>query len=284
MATFEEALRKYPDWAWAFNIPEIGNLLRRGIDDPSFNPIPEILQTNYYKTTQASVRQWEALQKSDPASAEARRREELSRIWDMQVGMGLGADPAITHDLAERSLRLGWGENQLRDAIAMQLKYQPGSSAVGSVSSTAQQLKEMAGNYLVTLDDETAFNYAKSVLAGEHSAQDWVGVWADQAKRKFPTIASYIDKGITPAQYFAPAQQRIASILEINPKSVDFNDTKWNKVINTVDEKGVARPMTDNEIDIFARQQDGFKQTRQGQQLAADLGAQITSMFGKVAN
>lgn len=282
MATYQDALKKYPEFAWAFNIPEIGNLLKAGVDDPGRDIIPELIQTSWYKQTQASVRKWEALKTSDPASAEARLREEEARIWDMQLQMGVTPDSKATQEMAQKSLRMGWESSQLQDAVATQLHYAKGVTPVGSISTTMQQLKQTAANYFIKLDDETAFNYAKSVLAGEHSAQDWQGIWADQAKQKLPTIAQYIDKGITPEQYFSPAKQRIAATLEINPQTVDFNDTRWNKVINTTDDKGQTRPMTDNEIDVFARSQDEFKHTRQAQSQAADLAETLLQTFGKV--
>jgi hypothetical protein len=285
MASYEDALKKYPDWAWAFNIPEVGDLLRKGVDDPNYDPIPEIMQTNWYRTTQASVRQWDALNAKDPESANAQLREEQARIWDMALGMGIDPNSIDFKDTATRSLRLGWQQSQLQDYLASQLKYSPSSkTAVGSISTTMAQLKANAANYFVTLSDDTAFNMAKSVIAGEHTAQDWTGVWQDQAKQQFPTIANYIDKGITPQAYFAPVQDRIASALEVNPDSINLMDSKWSKVIDTVDDKGVRRPMTYSEVDQYVRSQDEWKSTRQGQQAAADMAQQLLTTFGKVAS
>jgi hypothetical protein len=285
MASYEDALRKYPDWAWAFNIPEVGDLLRKGVDDPNYDPIPEIMQTNWYRTTQASTRQWDALKSKDPESANAQLREEQARIWDMQVAMGLPPDGKLTQDIAEKSLRLGWQQSQLQDYLASQLQYSPGSkTAVGSVSTTMAQLKANASNYFITLSDDTAFNMAKSIIAGEHTAQDWTGIWQEQAKQQFPTIASYIDKGITPQAYFAPVQDRIASALEVNPDTINLTDAKWSKVIDTTDEKGNRRPMTYSEVDQYIRSQDEWKRTRQGQQAAADMAQQLLTTFGKVAS
>jgi len=284
MATYEDALKKYPDWAWAFNIPEVGNLLKKGVEDPNYDPIPEILQTNWYRTTQASARQWQALMQKDPESANARLREKEAVINDMRQRLGIAPDVDWQRDAAQRSLQYGWSDDQLNDYMVSLLKYNPQvQSAPGSISTYMQQLKKNAAQYLITLSDDTAFNYAKAVAAGEHQMEDWTGVWAEQAKQQFPTLAGAIDKGITPTQYFSPIKDRIANILEINPEQVDLTSTKYSKVLAVTDDKGNSRPMNYNEVDQFARSQDEFKSTRQGQQAAADMAQTLMTMFGKVA-
>jgi hypothetical protein len=96
----------------------VGNLLRRGIDDPNYDPIPELLQTNWYRTTQASMRQWEALRHNDPASAGAREREETARVYDMILSMGLRPEEIDTSENCQRRIySIGCGSSGIADEV-----------------------------------------------------------------------------------------------------------------------------------------------------------------------
>lgn len=281
MASYEDALKKYPDWAWAFNIPDVGNELRRGVDDPNYDPIPAILQTNWYHTTQASARQWDALKSTDPASADARRREQEARINDMRAAMGIHPDPEWVRNEADQALRMGWSEDQIRDQLAAQLQYNPNvGQAVGSISTTMAQLKETASNYYIKLSDDSAFDMAKAVVSGEHSPNDWIGIWQNQASQQFPAIADAIKKGITPKQYFSPVQDRIAEQLGVSRDSIDLMDPKWSPVIDTTDDKGVRRPMNYSEVDTFTRSTDDWKKSTKGQDAGLGLYRTLATTFG----
>lgn len=287
MATYEDAVKKYPDWAWAFNIPGVGEELKKGIDDPAYDPMPAIRQTDWWRQTQASVRQWDALKANDPESANARLRDEQAKIWDLRQQLGMNADPNWVQDAAEKSLRLGWSDQQINDYLVSQLSYNPGVSTMqGSVSSVMAELKASAGKYFVQLSDQTAFDYAKSILAGEHKAEDWIGIWQNQAKQQFqyaPELVNAIDKGISVDQFVDPIKQRIASILETSPDAIDMSSPKYSQALDFTDGSGKRRMMTYSEVDNLARSQPEYAKTKKAQQGAATLGETILKTFGKVA-
>lgn len=289
MASYDEALQRYPDWAWAFNIPEVGDKIRQALNDPGYASSrlqSEIMQTNWYKTTQASAREWEALVQRDPESANARRRQREADVYDAIIKAGMGPNPQLAQELAQQALRLGWNDAQLNDAIVGRINYDARNRAVGSVGAAQDSIKKLAARYMIPISDETAFNYGKAIAAGEQTAEGFEVGFRDQAKGRFPTLAKYIDQGTTPADFFSPYQERIGQLLERPPSQINLlNDTRWNAVLDKVDEKtGERRPMTLNEVDVFARRQDEFRQTRNGQQAAADAADGILRMFGKVAS
>ena len=284
MPTMQEAMQKYPDWQWAMSVPGVKEELQRAIDDPAYDPIPAIMRTDWYRQTQASIRQWDALMARDPETANAKLREEQARLWDMHLQMGMTPDGKYIEETALKSLRMGWQQYQLQDYLASRFTYGTTPTNVpGKLSSTMTQIKQQAAQYFQSLSDETAFNYAKSIMAGEHTLEDWNGVWADQAQRQFPTIAGELAKGTTPAQYFAPIKDRIASQLEVAPSAINLMDSKWSPVIDHSDEQGNRRTMTLSEVDRFVRGQDEWKRTRQGQEAAANMAETLLQKFGKVA-
>ncbi len=284
MATYQDALAKYPDWAWAFNIPEVGDILRKGIDDPSKDVVAEIVQTKWYRTTQASIRQWDALKQTDPESANAQLRELQAQIWDQQLKMGLPADPAFTAQLAEKAKRFGWGAAQLQDQLGSSLEYSKSANGVGDISTIKEQIKANAKKYFNKISDETAWDYAKAVVSGEHTADDFTNVFREQAKNQFGYLAPILDSGVTMEDYFAPTKDRIAGLLEKNPADIDLTDPKYSKVLAVDDGKGGQRAMTFNESDTYIRSGDEWKKTANGQSAAVDLYDTLAKTFGKVAS
>lgn len=288
--TFEDASKKYPDWAWALNIPQVGDLIRKAITDPDYSNQrleTEIQQTDWWKSTQASARKWDALKATDPESANAQMREVQAQIWDKRQSMGMHPDVDWVRDTAEKSLKYGWGSSQLNDYLVSQLQYNPNvSSSTGTLSTTMAKLKSSALEYNVMLSDQTAFDYSKAIMAGEHTADDWSSIWREQAKAQYqysPELLSALDKGITVKQYTDPIKQRIASILEVNPDSIDLNSSKYSQALDHTDSQGKRRMMTYGEVDQLARSQPEFRTTVKAQQSAASLGENILKTFGKVA-
>ena len=284
MPTIQEAMQKYPDWQWAMSVPGVREELQKAIDDPAYDPIPAIMRTEWYRTTQASIRQWDALMARDPETANAKLREETARLWDMHLQMGMAPDQKYVEETAMKSLRMGWQQYQLQDYLASRFAYgTTPANQPGKFSGLINQVKQQAAQYFQPLSDETAFNYAKSIIAGERTLEDWNGVWSQQAQQQFPTLAGEFARGTTPAQYFAPIKDRIASQLEVSPSAVNLMDAKWSSVIDHADDKGNRRPMTLSEVDRFVRGQDEWKRTRAGQESAATMAETLLQKFGKVA-
>jgi hypothetical protein len=288
-ASLDEARKQYPQYAWMFDIPKVGDLIKQAITEgwPDGRLTGEIQGTDWWKQTVPALRQYQQDIANDPAKVDQQLRQVLPDIYDTWASLGQPTnmgDPFFT-DIARQSIQQGWSAGQLKDALVSRTRYnydQP--TPVGSIGTTMDAIKAQAGNYMLTLDDHTAFNYARQVAAGEHVAADFDEVFKQQAKGQFPTLAQFIDQGTTPKDYFAPYQSQIAKLLEKNPADVDFmKDPKWMKVIDTVDDKGNRRPMTLSETSTYVRGLDDWKSTRQGQEAAATAAEGILKTFGKVA-
>lgn len=283
-----ELLDRWPSYAWAFNIPELKPLF----EDTSIETGEELLarmqETTWWKTTAPSIRNWHARKQSDPEGANQDRRMKEADIWDLYLQIGLNPNPTAVRDLAEQALAGAWTQNQLRDAVVGQMTYSPEMTRqIGNVQSTMDAFKQQAAANYVTLDDKTAFEWARGVAAGEHQAEDYNTVIRTWAKSRFdysPEIQQALDMGMTVDAYMAPTKQQIGQILEVDPNGIDLaNDPKWSQVLGVTDDKGNRRVMTISETQRFARSQDEFKQTRQGQEMAAQAADGLLKMFGKVA-
>lgn len=292
----EELKKRYPTYAWAIDIPEIRNLLLQAkqTEDAGTAWDPDeltskIQQTNWWRSTEDSVKTWQELANTRPGEAEGQRREREAELWDLTRTTGVTISPEAVRELAERSLRLGWSTQspQLIDSLATMAHYNPGvGKEPTSMATQMAEIRTKASDYMVRISDEESFNFTRRIMAGELKAEDLDTYFREQAKSKFPTLIPYLDNGITPKQFFAPHRQEIASLLEISPDQVDLeNDPMWSRVISTPSEDGkTLRPMTISETQRLARGDDRWKSTRQGQSTAAQAAEGILTMFGKVAS
>jgi hypothetical protein len=289
-ASVEEARRQYPQFVWAFDHPDVGPLLKQSVQEnwPPGRLTGRIMETGWWKGTLPSLREFQAKQVQDPAWVDQQLRQKLPQLWDQWLSLGLPPpSEQLISDFARQAISLAWSEGQITDAMMAHAKYNSGQPRpVGTLGSTMTDLKARARAYYLPLDDETAFNFARSVAAGERRAEDYDVMFQEQAKGRFPSLTKYIESGIKPADFFRPYQTTVADLLEVSPDAVDFmSDPKFSSIIDKVDDKtGERRPMTLNETQVHVRGLDEWKTTRQGQAAAATAADGILKMFGKVAS
>lgn len=281
---------RYPQYAWLINHAEVGPILERALDPNTPWSAEDLqgalVQTGWWRGTQASARQWQQLGETDPSTRDAQMRERQAQIWDAALSLGIPPNVELIQRLAEESLRLGWGEAQLSNALVVQLQYKPGmAGTTGSVQTDMARIKTMAEDeYMVPLSEQTAFEFARSIAAGEKKLDDLNVYFREQAKSKYATLVPFLDRGYTTKQFFDPYRETIAKTLEMNPAEVNFlDDPRWAKIIDNTDEAGNRGPMTQSELASYLRSQDEWAKTRQGQESIGGLGEFILGTFGKVA-
>jgi hypothetical protein len=101
-----------------------------------------------------------------------------------------------------------------------------------------------------------------------------------QAKSRFGWLASQIDQGVTPDDYFAPTRDVIARTLEVSPESIDLMDPKWLGLVEVKDDNGQTRGATLNEALLAARRQSQWSDTQNAQEMSASAAGLVKRMFG----
>lgn len=282
-----KARERFPQWSYLLDNPDVGPLLKRAIDDPAYSSErlqADIMATNWWKFTQTSAREWESLQYLDPEEAANRQRQKQQDIWDLSHQYGLDLDGSTVEVLAKQALQLGWRDEEIQNALVMRFQYQPGRTPIGDFGLAMNQIKDLARQWYVPVDDKTAYDYAWKVMAGEQQVEDYGVMFRDQAKGRFPTLAPQIDSGISPDQFFRPYQQQIAQTLAITPDQIDLMDTQWSQVISMYDQQAkTQRPMTLNEAQQFARSKPQWRKTQNSQQSAAAMVEQLSKTLGATA-
>ena len=284
----EAAREMYPQYyAIVRNIPEIAQLLETAINE-SYTPETfqaELEQTNWFQQTSGSAREWEINSQRDPASAQRQIDEQIVTIRDLALSsFGVRLSDERLSELAEDSLRFGWSNRFLQNAI--------GDVATTSTTGVSQlregyigqQLRATANDYGISVSDATFNRWVNKVAVGQESTASWEDYAKVQAKNLFPSISERIDAGETFQEIIDPYRESAAALLEIDGGTIDFKQPDWIKAVTFQNEKGEQRPMSFTEWNDYVRQNRsfGYEYTEQAQSRAYQVANSLANLFGKV--
>jgi hypothetical protein len=106
-----------------------------------------------------------------------------------------------------------------------------GMSFGGTTLSAIQTAKSYARSMGVSLDDGTLNNYGRGLFAGSTTSADIEEAIRQQASSAYPAYRDLINKGVTMDAISSSYKQSMASILEINPNTIDYNDMTLRKAL-----------------------------------------------------
>ena len=160
----------------------------------------------------------------------------------------------------------------------------PNTAGPGMLQSTVQSLQADASNYLVPISQQTLAQWSQQINAGLATQQGFDSYLKEQAKSLFPSMAAAIDAGITPYQYVDPYRQVTASVLGVDPNSINFLDPKWSRSVTQKDPKTgmpTAMSLWDWQKTLMQDPTYGYQQSQNGVSRAAAFADALGTMFGK---
>jgi hypothetical protein len=261
--------------------PEIGPIIQQAASNGySADRLRGMLSaTKWWKDTSNSARLWEQQMAEDPASANQQIDQVSASISDQASVLGLELSPAQIRTISEDSLKFGWDSTQIVDRLASMAM--DGTSGAGTIDVLVSQIKGMAKNYMLPLDDATAFNWAMRVTKGEMVLETVKVLLGEQAKSRYPALAGIIDSGGTPADFFAPYRSLAAQTLEIPIESIDFTQGKWASALQSPGD--ITQPMMLTDFERLIKRDDrfGYRYTNQANDQADSLAMFIGEKFGQ---
>lgn len=203
------------------------------------------------------------------AAAEAAIRNEAGTL-------GLPMTDAEIKALAKTVVSENWSGDQLTD----RLTGDPSKiTQPGTFKAMADQIKGMAAQQLVKVSDATAGEWARQIMSGEKDIVAVANIFANQAAADFGWAAGQIKQGTTMRDILMPARDTLASELEINPDTIDFNNTKWRSMIQTTGTDGKPRAATLTEVTQSARKAPEWSNTANAGRLAANMATMLRQAF-----
>ncbi len=294
----EAYIRKnYPAFAPFWNNEEIREVLSRpDIDELGDYEIEQLLRnTEYWRTHGVHSRRFDAYIAEAPSEAGGLVSRTIGLVQDAFARAGYPIDTGVAGTVAKNAIRSGWidltgqivDQRSLDDFLAWSIRVNQVELGPGQITADVARLKQIAKQFYVPMTEGDLQDWALRILEGTADEATFTEHIKDQSRGRFinnPDILNGIDKGLTPDLLLRPARNTIAEILELDPETVDFmGSTKYSDALYTYDDKLGTRVRTPGEIAQWARDQDEYKNTRTYKEQDANFGANIASLFGKVA-
>jgi hypothetical protein len=191
--------------------------------------------TNYWRNTQAAIRNWDALPQVDRDRRVSDRKLQLaSTFGELQL------DDATLTDLSTTAERTGLKDLGLRQLVfgaAFKDTGRPGRLSPRKLaleSSEADELRGIAKAYGFRSPDLDA--QIESVLTGKTYAPTGTVLTTESFRQKaeqtarglFPHLKDQFDSGLTLNDIFGNYREIAARVLELDPSEVDYmRDEKW---------------------------------------------------------
>ena len=290
----EAAAQIYPEYyAILRNNPEIADLLRRSIGadgQPAWSEAKfqaELAATNWYKTTSASARVWDTKSALDPATYQAMVDEAAAAINAEALNYGIRLSSEQLQKLALESQRLGFGREKITNAIGM-LAVAGGSAGATQLREGfyGQQVRNVAADYGITLNDTTFNQFVNKIAVGEESLSSFQDYALTIAKAMFPSVSEQFDAGLTFSDITAPFKTIASNLLEIEEVNIDFRQPQWAQALTyQPDPKtGEQRLMNMREWQDYLRNTDsfGYQYTTEARSRAYGVADTLANMFGRI--
>lgn len=287
MSVLDQVMEKYPSLAFLLNDPEIGPLLTEAVDpNKGFSPQTfqaKLYQTNWWRNTSATGREWLIKVNTDPASAKQDRDTYKAALSAKAIRLGTHLSGAQLAWLTEMGLGQGIGVDDPRMLGELRKLMRPGGGK-GDIGVAAQQVRALAEKtWYVRPSANSIYNVAGRIATGLDTLESANARFAAEAARRFPHLGSRIQGGETLADITAGYRQTIAEELELgSPEAVDPMRGEWRDLLGVRDDKtGDMRMMTEAELIQRVRNRAEWWKTSHGRQTDAQATSSILRMFGK---
>lgn len=281
MASMDELRRRWPHLAFLGDHPEIGPILHAAAANPNdwpeskFNA--EVRKTEWYRSKSNKMREALALEYVDPATFQRDYERMFYRVMRLANSNGMWLSGEHHHNITRRAVMEDLDEDEIRALMVT------GEHAFTN-SSIETAVRQVFADYFMPVSEEGVKWHTRAIFEGRGTLDNFRTEIGNLAKQQYPHMSSAIDSGMTPRQWFAPYQQEIARLLEINPNTIDpATDQRWRPIFDVVDEKGNHRAMTLYETAEHVRKLPEWRRTRQARDQVSALGEQLLTQFGKVA-
>lgn len=277
--------KHYGYLSWALDIPDIRQVAKDVAQNPSgwteATVMGAITATPWWQDNGIKAAEWLQRRAQDSATTQDEIKEQFDSFRSSTREVGIDIPDDRLWDIAEESLKWGWSEGTIQAVLGSEYRHDPSKP-----TATTRSLKAKAADYLVPIGEESLGVWAKQIITGEKSEEEFTQYVTGMAKSMFPFMADSLDRGDTVAQYVSSYAETAARTLEISPEEVDFTQPKWMRLLTKTDPKtGERGPMAIHEMDRIIRtdSQYGYEYTNQAKDEAGFLASTIMKKMGVTA-
>lgn len=282
--SMEELAVQYGFAAAFFNSdPELASLIKDAVkgqwSTSKFQA--KFMATNWYRSREASVRQWSDLMARDPAEAQNKINESKAWLSDQFSQLGVDVDDATLTSLALQRLQWSWSDSQTQDILASYIDYEPGQTS-GEVAAIETNIKNLAYQYGVNVSDLQMQDWISGVVSQKYTEESLNDYIRDMARSKYGGMTGYLDTGMTVRQVASPYLQEFGRLLEVNPDTVDLDDPLVSSALQGQIDPRTGQPgmMTVAQMQKAIKQDQRWLYTTNAKKDMTDLGLGILKDMG----
>lgn len=303
------------EFAWAWKVikmnPELKELWDKAISQgwQASRFQAALMNSDWFQENDGYKRTIEALERTDPATYQRRLESAMSKVKDDLIEMGIAAEalaPEKLRWLGRKFLVLGFDQGRNVESYNDWL----GSTFVGFRAPTSDATTppgdgtdgaDIGGSALVNQNSLNALLLANGFDPNSKSWQSYVSNAVDkialkdmtiddarsfireQAATLYPVFSDRILQGQNVQDIAAAYFQIYADTLELSPNEIRLTDPYMRSALQDVNkETGKPQAMSLWDFQKILRQDERFQYTKQANQAADGLAANILSMFGFV--
>jgi hypothetical protein len=148
--------------------------------------------------------------------------------------------------------------------------------------TTGTRLREISDNYGIKISDTMLDQYVAGIVQGTATEVQFTDLMKTQASTMYRSLAPQIEKGIDVKTATSMYTNTAASVLGVDPATIDWTQDKWNKALNYQDPKtNEYRQMDSWEWNRYLRTQPEWKKTDEAKDAYRNLAFSLASGFGK---
>jgi len=242
--------------------------------------------TKWFKTHSQTERDFITLQFGDPATANQKLKQARDQAITAAAAMGIKISPAINNQITAAAYNIaakGWTDGELKNYLGQYVVFKPGAHPGGQAGQDLDTLQQFSYQMGIKNSDSWYQTQLQNIERGASTLEDAQQALRKQAQTLFPTWSKQIEGGQTVQDLASPYMQSMATILEVNPGSLNLFDPTIKKALQYKDPKtgaNTAQPIWSFENTL--RNDARWKQTKNAQDSVMQNAHQVLSDFGLV--
>lgn len=240
------------------------------------------VQTEFFKNNIGEVQSRMRAKVDQPGAYEKAYQMYATTAKKRLVAAGVKMDAAQLDSILRTGYDTGLNEDQVNDLVIKSGKVSGfGGATLGSVTD----LQSYANQYGVGNLLNKAYWDGKSskLFAGEITAEDIQAEIRGLSASTFPAYADGINKGVSLFEQASNVTQTIATFLEKDPNTIDFNDPLARQIASYVDPTtGKAAIMPQWLVEKTVKSQAEWAFTKNGQSTIDSLTYKVAKDWGMV--
>lgn len=253
------------------------------VDPETINENDPLLQKVFDDKGGLKFSDFEALLRSDPrykgTKAEGQQKDFSQAIADRALALGVTLAAKDVDEIVNNALSMGISaSSSLVDGlIRAKLTYAPGAALGGAAGGALAQLKKTAAANGIDFDTQfgtQAQTWLSKILQGE-SPDTFENVIRETAAAGLPdSVKSLLKLGVNLDTVYAPYKNIMASVLEVNPETINLNDKTLRSAI------GPDKEMTLYDWERSLRKDPRWQYTNNARQEVSSIGLNVLQQLG----